>query len=137
LLAAFGPSPTQVLPLAHGPGRDDVQAGAVAADARQNLKIASSIRHHRRDVRLELLVQAGQLTCRSRVAAGDGHVLATRRPGQCDRLVDAAGHEHQGRAVLALQGRAGSRVTTKTGARNGGVSPHGIAPPSNIHRPMP
>jgi len=27
-------------------------------------------------------------------------------------------------------------VTTNAGARNGGVSPHGISPPSNMRRPM-
>ena len=59
LVAAFGSSPTQVLQLAHGPIRDGVRAGAFAEEARQDVEVASSIRHHRRDVPLELLEQTG------------------------------------------------------------------------------
>ena len=86
-----------------------VQAGAVALEARQDVKVASSIRHHRRDVQLELLEQAGPDDLPQQgPAAGNGHVLAAGRlPRHHDGLLDAAGHEREGRAALALQGLAG------------------------------
>jgi hypothetical protein len=55
LVQAFGPSPTRVLQLAHGPISDVVRASAVAEEARQDVDVASSIRHHRRTVKHELL----------------------------------------------------------------------------------
>jgi hypothetical protein len=79
LVAAFGSSSTQVLQLAHGPIGDVVGAGAVAEEARQDVEVASSIRHHRRDVQLELLNQAGPDDLPQQgPAAGNGHVLAAR-----------------------------------------------------------
>ena len=81
LVAAFGSSPTQVLQLAHGPIRDGVPAGAVAEEARQDVEVASSIRHHRRDVPLELLEQTGPDDLPQQgPAAGDGHGLAAGVP---------------------------------------------------------
>src|SRR5918995_7104139 len=81
LVAAFGSSPTQVLQLAHGPIRDGVPAGAVAEEARPDVEVASSIRHHRRDVPLELLEQTGPDDLPQQgPAAGNGHELAAGVP---------------------------------------------------------
>lgn len=78
LVAAFGSSPTQVLQLGPGPIRGVAQGGAVAEEARQDVEVASSISHHRRDVQLELTLVMPLSRSHRRVLDTRGAIIVTR-----------------------------------------------------------
>lgn len=95
--------------------------------------------NHGRYVKLQL-VQQFKLDHLSeqRAATGNRHVLPVRRgTGLPDSAVYAVGDVGEAGAALPLQGLSRPIGDHEHwGARKGGVSPHGISPPSAMRRPI-
>ena len=105
------------------------------AGVEQALAVAQQ---HRGDVHLKLVEQpGGQHLAQELPAAGHRHVLATGGvPGQLDGPLESLGDKGEGGATLASSTSRERWVTTNTGAWNGGSSPQGTSPASNMRRPM-
>src|SRR5262249_30032125 len=87
-----------------------------------------------REVEPELVYQPGVHELPNDIRpAHDCHVLVCRRgPRARQSVLYAVGDEEVSRAPVITMGSPGLCVTTNTGIPNGGGSPHGSTPTSNI-----